>query len=257
MLSCDNYKALISALIDDEISDADRVSLMAHLVECEECRLYWEDQIAIHEAVADLTAAVPVGFAESVMARVRVTKQEQVRKVISFPKRFAGLAACCAVVILGIFAANHGMLTMDDYATADSAAPEMAYSLPCETQAADTTISAGAAESEEAAATPPAAAGGEARSQSETDNGACVADSSATYSEYADIAQYAARITTGSAVAAQWVEEILGQDWSSGTCYLLTAGEYAELVSLLENSGECFEILDGTDSCELYQLLAQ
>jgi len=257
MLSCDNYKALISALIDDEISDADRVSLMAHLVECEECRLYWEDQIAIHEAAADLTAAAPAGFTESVMARVRVTKQEQVRKVISFPKRFAGLAACCAAVILGIFAANNGILTMDDFATADSAAPEMAYSLPCEMQAADTAVSTGAAESEEAAATPPAAAGGEARVQSDTDNGACVADSSATYTEYADIAQYAARITTGSAVAARWVEETIGQTWSSGTCYLLTAGEYAELVSLLENSGESFEILNGTASNELYQLLAQ
>lgn len=256
MLSCDNYKALISALIDDEISDADRISLMAHLVECEECRLYWEDQIAIHEAVADLTAAAPAGFAESVMARVRVTKQEQVRKVISFPKRFAGLAACCAVVILGIFAANHGMLTMDDFATADSAAPEMAYSLPCETQAADTAAPVAESESEEAA-TPPAAAGGEARVQSDTDNGACVADSSVTYTEYADIAQYAARITTGSAVAAQWVEETLGQIWNSGTCYLLTAGEYTELVSLLEDSGESFEILDGTDNCEFYQLLAQ
>lgn len=256
MLSCDNYKALISALIDDEISDADRVSLMAHLVECEECRLYWEDQIAIHEAVADLTAAAPAGFTESVMARVRVTKQEQVRKVISFPKRFAGLAACCAVVILGIFAANHGMLTMDDFATADSAAPEMAYSLPCETQAADTAAPVAESESEESA-TPPAAAGGEARVQSDTDNGACVADSSATYTEYADFAQYAARITTGSAVAAQWVEETLGQTWSSGTCYLLTAGEYTELVSLLESSGESFEILNGTDNCEFYQLLAQ
>ena len=256
MLSCDNYKALISALIDDEISDADRISLMAHLVECEECRLYWEDQIAIHEAVADLTAVAPTGFAENVMTRVRETKQEQVRKVISFPKRFAGLAACCAVVILGIFAANNGILTMDDFAPADNAAPEMAYSLTSETQAADTAAPVAESESEESA-TPPAAAGGEARAQSETDNGACVADSSATYSEYADIAQYTARITTGSAVAAQWVEETLGQIWSSGTCYLLTAGEYTELVSLLENSGESFEILDGTASNELYQLLAQ
>ena len=254
MHTCEEYKALVSALIDDEISDTDRVSLMAHLVECEDCRLYWEDQIAIHEAMADMSAMAPVGLADGVMARVRETKQEQPKKkVISFPKRFAGLAACCAVVFLGILAANSGILTMEDAATSNSAAPEAAYSLMSEAQTADVTTE-GDTECEEAPA-PPTAAGGEVRAQGEADNGACAADSSAV--PYSTAMAYTARITTGSEVAAHWVEDTLGQEWQSDTLYLLTAEEYAELLSLLENSGADFEILNGTGSGEFYQLLAR
>lgn len=250
MHPCEEYKALVSALIDDEISDTDRVSLMAHLIECEDCRRYWEDQIAIHEAMADLSAMAPVGFADGVMVRVRETMQEQPKKkVISFPRRFAGLAACCAVVVLGIFAARGGILTMEDAATSNCAAPEMAYSLMNEALttgvATDST-----AECEEAAAAP-AAAGGEARAQSDADNGTCAADSA----PYGAPAAIASRITTGSEVAIQWVQNSLGQEWQSETLYLLTAEEYTELISLLESSGEDFELLRG--SGELYQLLAR
>ena len=253
MHPCEEYKALISALIDDEISDTDRGSLMAHLIACEDCRLYWEDQFAIHEAMADLSVIAPVGFADGVMARIRETKQEQPkRKIISFPRRFAGLAACCAVVVLGIFAARGGILTMNDSATSNCAAPEMAYSLMNESQTADTTAS----DSEEAVyekfAMPPAAAGGDAWAQSKADNGACVTDSSAAYGT---MVAYAACIATESEVAVQWVETTLGQTWNSGTVYSLTAEEYMELLSLLENNSESFEIFDGNG--ELYQLLAR
>ena len=68
---------------------------------------------------------------------------------------------------------------------------------------------------------------------------------------------YAARISTDIDIAAQWVEDTLGQVWQSGTSYLLTTEEYADLTTLLENSGEDFEIVDGTGSGELYLLLAR
>lgn len=250
MHPCEEYKTLVSALIDDEISDTDRVSLMAHLIECEDCRRYWEDQIAIHEAMADLSVMAPVGFADGVMARIRETKQDQPKKkIISFPGRFAGLAACCAVVVLGIFAANSGILTMNDSATSNCAAPETAYSLMSE--ALTTGVAAdSAAECEESAAAP-AAAGGETAKQSDADNGTYAADSAA----YGTPAAVASRITTGSEVAIQWVQNSLGQEWQNETLYLLTAEEYAELLTLLESSGEDFELLSG--SGELYQLLAR
>lgn len=253
MHPCEEYKALISALIDNEISDTDRVSLMAHLIECEDCRRYWEDQIAIHEAMADLSAMAPVGFADGVMARVQETSQEK-PKVTAFPrwKQFAGLAACCAVVVLGIFAARGGILTMNDFATSNCAAPEMAYSLMSEAQTTGVTADS-SAECEEAPESP-AAAGGEARAKTEADNGAYAADSSAPYGT---IAAYAGRITTGSEAAAQWVMDTLGQEWQSGTLYLLTAEQYAELLTLLEGTDENFEILEGTRDGEFYHLLAR
>ena len=151
----------------------------------------------------------------------------------------------------GIFAANSGILTMTNDAASNCAAPEMAYSLTNEAQTADTA----AADSEatyEKFSMPPAAAGSEVRAQSEADNGACAADSSAAYGT---IVAYAACISTGSEVAVQWVENTLGQTWISGTVYSLTAEEYAELLSLLENNNEDFEIFSGNG--ELYQLLAR
>lgn len=228
---------------------------MTHLVKCEDCRLYWEDQLAIHEAMTDMTATVPAGFADNVMARVRETKQDRPeKKIISFPERFAGLAACCAVVLLGIFAANSGFLSTDNYTTSNCAAPEMSYSLMNETQTADAAIPTEEAELENFSL-PPAAAGGGQQPRSEADNGACATDAAPFGTVKAS--SYAQRITTESEIAAQWVEDTLGQTWISGTCYSLTAEEYAELLSLLENSGETFELCDGTADSELYQLLAR
>ena len=183
-----------------------------------------------------MSATAPVGLADGIMARVRDTRQEKPKRtVISFPKQFAGLAACFAVALLGMFAAHSGILTADNAATSNCAAPEMAYSLLEDRAAADPADAV-----PEKSAVSPTAAGGEARAQSGTD---------------ADSVAYAACIATGSNVAAQWVENTLNQPWISGAVYALTAEEYAELLSLLEHSGESFELLGGNGT--LYQLLAR
>ena len=58
MRTCEEYEALISAFIDGALADEDRAELMAHMAECPACQAYFDDQIAIHDALADMEVKV-------------------------------------------------------------------------------------------------------------------------------------------------------------------------------------------------------
>ena len=262
MHTCEEYRMLISALIDGEISDPERSLLMEHIAECDDCKTYLNDQILIHEAVQSMDCTAPVGFADGVMARVRETKQDlPEKKIIPFPhwKRFASLAACCAVIALGVFAMDGTNLSAES--TADCAAPEMAYvtnsaAQSAENSSAQTTGSLTGTVAEmpdaamkSAAGTPPV--------QGDQNNGTYAADSSQNYTEYGLITEYAARLTTASDIAAAWVHDNLGQEWISGTYYLISSEEYAVLKDLLIAKGEPFTEVTGVEASNFYQLLAE
>lgn len=90
---------MLSAFLDGELGEDERAALLAHLETCEACRAELAALAAVHEALADETDyPAPEGFADGVMARVRA---EGARR--SSPrvwKRWAGLAACAAVIVL-------------------------------------------------------------------------------------------------------------------------------------------------------------
>ena len=125
MKACKEYEARISALIDDELSPEERLAVMEHLAGCPGCKAYWEDLLAMGDLLRAEDTHAPEGFAESVMARVKETAQE--RKVVTFPlwKRLAAIAACCAIVVLGVWMMG-GIAPsyMEDSAVNGSAAPE-------------------------------------------------------------------------------------------------------------------------------------
>jgi len=109
MKSCEKYELLASLVLDGEADETERAELTAHLEVCPACRAYFEDIKRIHEALAQEEIVVPEGFSVHVMDRVRKTKQdrpEKNRKIIPFPhwRRWAALAACCAVVVLSVWA---------------------------------------------------------------------------------------------------------------------------------------------------------
>ena len=112
MDACQEYEGLISAFIDGELDEADQTRLMTHMAACAACQRYFDDQIAIHDALESLEAQAPAGFAQSVMDRVRATPQERPReekKRIVFPgwRRWAALVACCALAA-GVWAFGPG-----------------------------------------------------------------------------------------------------------------------------------------------------
>lgn len=82
MDACREYEGLISAFIDGEITEPERVKLMEHMAACPACQSYFDDQIAIHDALTGLEAQAPSDFSEQVMARVRAMPQERDRKSV-------------------------------------------------------------------------------------------------------------------------------------------------------------------------------
>lgn len=107
MKYCEKYAALLDLFVDGELTPEEMVRVQAHLAACPGCQAYVDDALAIRAGFPDAEeTAVPEGFAEGVMERVRRdVKRERMaveRKRRSF-RRWAGtfgvLAACCALVI--------------------------------------------------------------------------------------------------------------------------------------------------------------
>ena len=232
---CETIQEKISAFIDGELCDNDRLALMAHLADCPQCKAYFEDQLAIHEAMAELEEAAPAGFAQGVMARVAATKQEK-RRPARHWTRWAAAAACCALAVLGVFATG-GRDTAANQVNQDPAlyaavrsTGEEALQTANFSVADDTTIcySANAALPEEAdAKTAPAAA--------------------RTDSENVSIQLAQGAITVSGDTARRWVEEAAALEWRPGGHFALTAEQFAELIALLEEADEDFLLTAGEE----------
>lgn len=108
--SCEEYEELISEFLDGELPKDEQLALMKHMSGCPVCQKYFDDLVAMHEAMEEMEVpAVPEGFAERVMAQVRETKQDPAPKKTALRwKRWAALAACCAIAVGGLWAFRGG-----------------------------------------------------------------------------------------------------------------------------------------------------
>lgn len=98
----DRYPLLLSALLDGELTDAERDETLAHLDACEACRSYFAELTALHDAFGELDEVeVPEGFAAGVMARLH-EEAPQARKPRAKWRGWMTLAACAAIAILAI-----------------------------------------------------------------------------------------------------------------------------------------------------------
>ncbi len=102
MKHCDEYSELISAFIDNEISDAEAESLKAHLATCHDCRAYLLYLEKIHTETATLAQDVPDGFSSRVMNSIVASEKAQKRFGLS---RFKFTAIAAAIILL-VFAAG-------------------------------------------------------------------------------------------------------------------------------------------------------
>lgn len=258
MSSCEEYRELVSALLDGELSGAQQDEILEHLAACPDCRQYREDLTAIRRLLDWEEAQPPEGFAESVMARAAETPQEKpVGKALPFPrwKRWAALAACCAVAALGVWSfwgwngAGMGQKAADVCVTAD-AAPQALPEDEC----------APLPEPAPALASPPAAPAVRAYTEDAAPAGAGDEADNAERKEeleYADTPllmpaespapglERSGGITAGGEAAQAWVEEHLGLAWESGRRYPLTEEEFAGLLAELESAGEDFAREEG------------
>lgn len=72
MKYCEEYAALLDLFVDGELSGPEMAQVGDHLAKCPGCRAYVDDALAIRAGFPDVEeTAVPEGFAESVMERIR------------------------------------------------------------------------------------------------------------------------------------------------------------------------------------------
>lgn len=102
MKHCDEYSELISAFIDNEISDQEAEQLKSHLAACPDCRAYLLYLEKIHTETAALAQQVPDGFSSRVMQSIAASEKAQKRFVFA---RFKFTAIAAAIVLL-VFAAG-------------------------------------------------------------------------------------------------------------------------------------------------------
>lgn len=257
MKPCEEYEVWISAFLDGELDGKDRAELMEHMAACRSCQRYFDDLVAIHDALDQEEAPVPEGFAEQVMARVRETEQEAPRRSISFPhwRQWTALAACCALAVLGLwsFRSARGDRIVQDAALASMPYAAQEAGIPaaqCEEYGA-------ACESEEAPAEDAPKlrmADGEAPPQPEPKEAAKAGEDApapalaaappvrdnAVCTDYMEDALSEGTLYAGGETARRWVEEELGQTWESGRLYELTEEEYAGLLAALTEAEEDF-----------------
>ena len=132
MKCCDKYAPALSALVDGELSDAERAEVLAHLETCEGCRAYLAELSAMHATLGEMEEYdAPEGFADGVMARLHETAAPKKR---SHRTAWMSLAACAAlaVVVLGtplreqFGAAKPADSAVPETAMLTMAAPQMA-----------------------------------------------------------------------------------------------------------------------------------
>jgi len=245
---CEEYRERVSAMLDDRLSSGEKLELMEHLASCPDCRAYFDDQLAIHEAFADLEAAAPVGFAESVMERVRLTPQERKKPTArSRWQHWAAAAACCAVAVLGVWtmggpqAEKDAVMDVADYtvAAAEDDSLEIVMDAVASVEESSSAVTTYSAQMEEQKAV------GSAQAPQ-----ACRLAPEKTPEE-------TVTLTTASAEAARWVEDTLGESWSVGSCYELTEEQMDDLCRALDSAGEAYALDDRAVSPRWYVLLAE
>lgn len=98
MTGCDYYIDLVSAGLDNELSNEESSALTKHLNECDDCRALWNAFTAVSGAFADELEDVPDALHENVMAEIR---RIEIKKRNRRTRMISTLAACAAIVILG------------------------------------------------------------------------------------------------------------------------------------------------------------
>lgn len=262
---CEEYLERLGACLDGELDGAERRGLMEHLAVCAACREYFEDQLAIQEALSGLEAPAPEGFAAHVMERVRAEETpaaEPERRTVLFPgwRRWAAMAACCAVVCLGIFGSGifSGQSGPADQADQPAAVQARAAG-PGAVPAAEPEEAAAGGESLPAEMALDAAEGcAPAAVQSDSaaveDGEAAASPQMPAASKRTEEAASGRTLTASGPAVREWVESELELPWEPGTAYELTMEQYLELTALLAGAGEGFE--ESAGEAERWVLLA-
>ena len=130
MKHCEEYAALLSAFADGEMSGQEREEVLAHLENCEACRDYLADLMAVKDELSAPVPELPENFSQQVMWRVRSEKTKKAKKSRRKMATAVASAAACLVLVLAIPYVLGGVGMSDSAAEStvvmeDSAAEDM------------------------------------------------------------------------------------------------------------------------------------
>ena len=114
-MKCRSARKMMSALIDGELSPAEKESLTRHIQDCGDCRKLHQEMLAVHDL---FTAAgqhkAPQGFSKKVMAELRMERKSYSIFPVRIPLflKLAEVGFAIAIVIVGIISGNILMMNV-------------------------------------------------------------------------------------------------------------------------------------------------
>lgn len=122
MSDCETNQALISAMLDGELSEAEAAGLRTHIAECEDCRAMYQAFTALSAAMT-AEEPLPEDLHDNIMSTIHAAEQatHKQKKLVRL-RSLLSLAACLIVVVGTVFSLRSTLLR-PKYATGDSMAP--------------------------------------------------------------------------------------------------------------------------------------
>jgi len=124
-MNCEEVQELLSMMLDDELPEDARASVMEHIAACPECMKVYEAFSVLSDSMGEL-ADVPEGFTDDVMRKINAKRAAPKRR-----RYFAGAlgaAACFALLVTAGWRVLGGMGMSAD--APDAAARSMKNSAP-------------------------------------------------------------------------------------------------------------------------------
>lgn len=103
MNECERYGMLISAMLDGEITEAEKDELEVHIASCPDCRRMYEAFRFVSESVKTELAEPPKQLHESIMNEVR-KRTHRKKGIVYYLRASLAAAACLAVICTAVFA---------------------------------------------------------------------------------------------------------------------------------------------------------
>lgn len=101
MNGCEKYEALISALLDNELSVNDKSELAEHLKVCPDCAALYDAFSSISNELQGELEEMPEILHENIMAEIRRTAVKKKNQKLSKPLKTLIATAACAVLVIG------------------------------------------------------------------------------------------------------------------------------------------------------------
>ena len=125
MSDCERYEALISELLDGELSAEEETEVREHMAHCAACAAMYEAFSAAGEALRADASNVPATLHSGIMAKVAMAEKAQKTQNKIIRLRPMLTAAACLVVLVGtLLALKNNSFRMGAGSAAPKAAPE-------------------------------------------------------------------------------------------------------------------------------------